>query len=453
MKKQSEASSLTQLATASVGRLLWRYSLPAVAGMLIMSLYNVVDRVFIGQIVGADAIAGLAITFPVMNLSAAIGVLVGVGAAARISILLGADDAGGARMVLGNALTLIVVNALIYLTLFGVFIDPLLMAFGASPTTLPYAHAYMQAILPGMMMMNLGFSFTNILRATGYPVKAMVAMMIGAGLNFVLDPLFLYVFEWGIAGAAVATDISMAITAAWVLRHFCRKDVNLGFGRGTFGLHWRVVWPMIAIGAAPSLINAAGCLINILINRALYAHGGDGAVATAGIFVTYTSLLTSVVLGVCQGMQPIVGYNYGAGHYHRLRRAFWLATIVGTAVCAGGQLVGMIAPGAIARMFTPDAELIAHVNASLPLAMSAFFVVGFQIVSTTLFQSIGNAGKSIILSLTRQVVFLIPLLIILPAELGLQGVWTAFPTSDLLATAVTLALIIRQMQLIARKSA
>ena len=443
-------NDLTSLAHAPVGRLLWQYSLPAVTGMLVMALYNVIDRVFIGRVVGPDAIAGLAITLPVMNLSAALGVLVGAGAAARTSILLGAGRVDRARQVLGNSLTLLLINASVYLTLFAIFLDDLLRAFGASDATLPYARDFMSTLLPGMLMMNLSFSFNNIMRASGYPVKAMLAMMLGAGLNALLAPIFIYLLDWGIRGAAVATDISMTVSAAWVLSHFMRPGVNVGFTRGTYRLQWSVVRSVIAIGAAPALVNAASCMINVIINRSLYSYGGDSAVAAAGVFVTFSSLLVAIVLGICQGMQPVVGYNYGAGRPDRLRRTFFLAAAASTVICTTGAAIAILSPQSIARMFTTDSALIAEVGGALPRAMSAFMFVGVQIVSTTLFQSIGKAGKSIVLSLTRQVLFLIPLLLFLPPVMGLEGVWLSFPASDLLATVVTVAMVVWQLRVIAR---
>lgn len=436
-----------------VGRLLWRYSLPSVVGMLVMSLYNVIDRIIIGQVVGRDAIAGLTVTFPVMNLSAAIGVLIGAGAAARISILLGAGNRSLASQVFGNALTLTVVNATVYLSLFWLFLDDLLMAFGASEVTLPYARDFMLWILPGMLVMNVSFSFNNVMRASGYPVKAMVTMLIGAGMNMILAPVTVYVMGLGIKGAAIATDISMSVSAAFVLWHFADRRSTLRYTHGIYRLRKRVVMSIVSIGAAPSLVNAASCFINIIINRALLKYGGDSAIASAGIFVTYTSLLVSVVLGICQGLQPIIGYNFGAGRLGRLRKAFMLATFVSTAICTVGALFAQAAPGLIARAFTIDAGLIENVSENLPLATSAFFVVGFQIVSTTLFQSIGEASKSIFLSLTRQVLFLIPLLLLLPKAFDLRGVWMSFPLSDLLATAVTLAMVWVQFRQLARESA
>lgn len=447
MEKVKDKESLKELQNAPVGKLLWRYSLPAVVGMMVMSLYNVIDRIFIGQGVGPEAIAGLAITFPVMNLSAALGVLVGAGGSARISILLGAKDYNGAQKVLGNALGLMFLIICCYLSVFAIFIDDILLAFGASAVTLPYAHDFMLYILPGMFMTNFAFTFNNFMRASGYPIRAMVTMFIGAGLNVILAPIFIFYLDWGIKGAAIATDISMTVSAIFVMSHFFSKSSIIRFVRekSMYVLDWRVILSIISIGAAPSLVNAAACFINVIINKTLYAHGGDIAVGAAGIFTTYTSLMTMIVVGICQGMQPIIGYNYGAEQIHRLKKTFWLAVGVSTAVVTTGQLIGLIFPEWIGRAFTTDAGLIGETSRCLHISLCAFTVVGFQIVSTTLFQSIGKAGASIFLSLTRQVIFLIPLLLILPAKMGLDGVWAAFPTSDLFATVVTVCMIIYQM--------
>lgn len=421
--------------------------------MLVMSLYNVIDRVFIGQIVGPDAIAGLAITFPVMNLSAALGVLIGVGAAARTSIMLGQGRKHDAELVLGNSLVLIVMNAVVYLSLFAIFLDPLLIAFGASAHTLPYARSFMQVILPGMLVMNICFSFNNIMRSSGYPVKAMVAMMIGAGVNLLLAPLFLYVFRWGIAGAAFATDISMSVSAFFVMRHFFLKSSTIRFRRGIYRLRWPIVRDIVNIGAAPSLVNAASCFINVILNRSLAMYGGDSAIAAAGVFVTFTSLLTMVTVGMSQGLQPIVGYNFGAGNLSRAWRAFLLASSCATVITTIGWVLGLTIPGSIARLFTTDQALIDAVCTALPNSMWAFFVVGFQVMATTMFQSIGQAGKSIFMSLTRQVIFLIPLLLLLPRRYGLEGVWYSFGTSDVAATIVALSLIVWQYHSLRRASA
>ena len=439
----NNTKKLEQLSNESVGRLLWRYSLPAVVGMLVMSLYNIIDRIFIGQGVGPEAIAGLAITFPVMNISAALGVLIGAGGSARISILLGAKDYHGARRVLGNALTLMTAIVVCYLTLFAIFIDDILTIFGASEVTLPYARDYMLYILPGLFMTNFSHTFNNFMRVSGYPVKAMMTMFIGAGVNVVLDPLFIFHFGWGIKGAAIATDISMAVSALFVMRHFFTSSSVLHFSRDPWMYRpdLRVIGSIVAIGAAPSLVNAAACFINVIINKTLYTHGGDIAVGAAGIFTSYTSLMTMVVVGLCQGMQPIIGYNYGAGLLSRLKRTYWLAVGASTLIVTAGQLAGLICPWYIARAFTSDPTLIDQTVRCLRISLTAFTVVGFQIISTTLFQSLGKAGASVFLSLARQVIFVIPLLLLLPDRYGLNGVWMSFPMSDCLATAVTVIMV------------
>ena len=342
---------LEKLGERPVGRLLWEYSVPAVVGMLVMALYNVVDRIFIGQWVGPDAIAGLAVTFPIMNLATAIGVLVGVGSSSRVSIVLGAGDRPHAELILGNAFTLTMVNAAIYILVFTVFIDPMLHAFGASDVTAPYGREYMLALMPGLLLTNIAFGFNNIMRASGYPRKAMATMLLGAVVNVVLDPLFIKVFDMGILGAAVATDIAMAASAWFVMWHFMRPDVSLRFRRGTFGLDRGVIVSIVSIGAAPALVNAASCAVNAIVNRSLAEWGGDRAIGAAGIMVTFTSLLVTVVLGICQGMQPIVGYNYGARKFHRLKRAYWLAVAAATVVTVVGQLVGTIIPSVVARVY------------------------------------------------------------------------------------------------------
>lgn len=449
----SGEEKLRELSSAPVGRLLWQYSLPAVVGMVVMALYNVIDRIFIGRGVGPDAIAGLAITFPIMNLATALGVLIGAGGSARVSILLGANDLKRAELVLGNALTLVFINASIYISVFGIFLDPILRAFGASELSLPYAHDFISYLLPGLLLMNLTYTFNNFMRASGYPVRAMVTMFIGTGLNLILAPLFIFVLDLGIKGAAIATDISMAVSSMFVFRHFFAPDSVLRFRRGTFGLRRSVVIAIMSIGAAPCLVNVAGSAINVIINKSLYLYGGDSSVAAAGIFTTVTSLVSMIVIGICQGMQPIVGYNYGAGRLDRLRRAFALAAVVSTGFCSLGFAVGRFFPGLIAAAFTTDAGLIAVTAAALRTAMVMFWCVGFQIVSTNFFQSIGKAGLSIFLSLTRQVIFLIPCLVVLPRHFNLDGIWMSFPTSDTFATLVTAIMIIYQFRRLSRSGA
>lgn len=443
---------IDNLATKPVGRLLWEYSLPAVVGMLVMALYNVVDRIFIGQVVGSEAIAGLALTFPIMNITTAVGVLVGVGSSTRISIAMGRGDRHGASLLLGNAATLTFINAAAYIAVFAVFMDPILRAFGAGDITLPYARSYMYCVLPGLLLTNVAFGLNNVLRATGYPRRAMMTMIIGALTNVVLDAILVLWLDMGMAGAAIATDIAMAVSAWFVVAHFFKKDVTLHFSRGTFGLRLGVVMSMISIGAAPCIVNVASCLVNALINRSLVAHGGDMAIGAAGIFVTVTSLIVTVVLGICMGLQPIIGYNYGAGRFDRLKRAYWLAVAVSTLICTVGWAIGLGIPSVVARIFTTDQFLIDSTVVCLRHAMWAFIVVGFQVISTCFFQSIGAPARAMILSLARQVIFLIPLMLWLSDAYGVEGVWLSFPISDLCATVVTFLLIIPAFRQIDRAS-
>jgi putative MATE family efflux protein len=439
-------SSVYQLGNESVGRLLWQYSLPAIVGIVVMQLYNIVDRIFIGQGVGSDAIAGLAITFPVMNLSAAVGTLIGAGAAARISIVLGQNDKRKAELILGNSLVLTLLFGVIYVSIFAIFIDDILRLFGASEVTLPYAHDFMAYILPGMLVMNLCFSFNNIMRASGYPTRAMVTMFIGAGLNVMLAPLFIFVFDWGIKGAAIATDIAMTISMIFVMMHFFSKKSELHFKPGIYKLKWSIFTAITAIGDAPFVVNMAGSALNGIVNNVLHQYGGDDAVGALGILMTYAQLLVMVVIGITQGMQPIIGFNYGARKFHRLKRAFWLSVAAGSAVTFLGAMGAQFFPEYIARAFTTDSDLIEKTAQALRISTVAFWAVGFQIVSTNLFQSLGLAGKSIFLSLTRQILFLLPLIYIFSSVLGLQGVWMAYATSDIVATLVTTVMVIFQMR-------
>ena len=443
---KEKKNNIYQLGNESVGKLLWQYSIPAIVGIVVMSLYNIIDRIFIGQGVGSDAIAGLAITFPVMNLSTAVGTLVGAGAAARISIVLGQNDKRKAELILGNSLVLTLLFGFIYILIFAIFLDDILRLFGASDITLPYAHDFMAYILPGMLLTNLCFSFNNIMRASGYPTRAMVTMFIGAGLNVMLAPLFIFVLDMGIKGAAIATDISMAISTIFVMTHFFSKKSELHFKPGIYRLRWTIFTSITAIGAAPFCVNMAGSAVNGIVNNILQAQGGDSAVGALGILMTYAQLLVMVVIGITQGMQPIVGYNYGAHKFDRLKKAYWLSVAAATVVTTLGFLGAQIVPHWIARAFTIDPELIKNTSQALRITMLVFWAVGFQIVSTNFFQSLGHAGKSIFLSLTRQILFLLPLIYVLSKIYGLTGVWTAYATSDFLATLITGVLMVFQIR-------
>lgn len=448
MSKNTHNNTVS-LGTDPLRRLLPKYAIPAIIAMASSSLYNIIDSIFVGHGVGGAAISGMAVTLPIMNIASAFGAMVGVGAASRISIRLGEGNRRAAEQILGNAVLL---NLLLGLSVMGImlgFLDPILHFFSgdkASEETIAYARDFMRIIMAGNVITHLYLSLNEQLRASGYPVKSMAVMLTAVGMCVVLNPLFIFVFDWGIKGAAIATDIAMTCSMIFVMAHFMRRDSTLRFTRGIYRLRWRIIAGIISIGAAPSLVNLAGSAINVIVNTSLYTHGSDNAVAASGIFTTYTSLLVMVVVGLCQGMQPILGYNYGAGLYGRLKRCYWLATGAATAIVTAGCAFGLLWPGLIARAFTTDPTLIAVTSRALSLSLLAFWAVGFQIVATTFFQSIGKAGKSIFLSLTRQVIFLIPLLLTLPDRLGLDGVWLSFPSSDVMATIVTALMITFQLR-------
>lgn len=429
---------LEEFGTASIGKLLWKYSLPAVVGTVVMSLYHIIDSVVIGHAIDdPNVVSGIAVTFPVMNISTALGMLIGTGATTRISIVIGQKDKPRAEKILGNAVVLTILIGILYMTLFAIFLDPILMMFGASVNSLPYAREFMLWVIPGMLLINLTFSFNNVMRATGYPRKAMYTNFIGAGLNVVLAPLFLFGFGWGIRGAAIATDLSMLVTAIFVMGHFFNKNNELTFRKGTFKLESRVVKSILYIGMAPFLINIAGSLINAIVNNSLLHYGGDNAIAAVVVFNRYVTVFVMIVIGICQGMQPILGYNYGAGKHDRLFKTLFLAASAAVVVTTIGSLIGRFAPRSIAMMFMQDAEQIECAVNALKITTMSFWMVGYQIVSTNFFQSLGMAGKSIFLSLSRQIIFMIPLLYFLPPIMELDGVWSAYPISDTIATFVT----------------
>ncbi len=451
MNKDSDR--LRELGTASVPKLLFKYSLPAVVGTVVSAVYNIVDSMVIGHAIDdPNVVAGIAVTFPVMNLATALGMLIGAGAATRVSIVLGQKDHRRAELILGNSVLLTVIIGILYMTGFAIFLDKILMLFGASEHTLPYAHEFLMWVLPGMLLMNLTFSYNNVMRASGYPGKAMYTNLIGAGMNMILAPLFLFGFGWGIRGAAIATDISMLVTAFFVMAHFFNTKNELHFVRGTFRFDWPIIKSVLYIGMSPFLINVAGASVNAIINNSLLHYGGDNAIAAVVVFNRFVTVFIFIVIGICQGMQPILGYNYGSGRFNRLFKTLWWAVGSAVAVTSLGSAIGALMPESIARMFMQDPEQINCAVSCLRITTIAFWIVGFQVVATNFFQSMGMAGKSIFLSLTRQIIFMIPLLYILPPHFGLDGVWAAFPISDFVATVVAATLLTVQLRRIKRKA-
>lgn len=422
-----------RLENEKVSRLLLQYAIPAVIGTMVNSLYNIVDRVFIGQGVGALAIAGLTLTFPILLFLQAFGMLVGAGAATRVSIHLGRKANDMAEKVLGNAFTLTFIITILTVVPCMIWMDDLLLAFGGSEQTIPYAKDYLNIVIPGTILTSLSFGFNAVMRASGYPKKAMFTMLIGAIANVILDPIFIFWLDMGIQGAAIATIISMFLSAAFVMNHFFRKDSIVRFHKGTFKLEGHVVWNILTIGVSPFAMQLAGSLVVVIQNYALKVHGGDLALGANGIITSVGMLLVMLIIGIAQGMQPIVGFNYGAGHHKRVQDTLWLVIITSTVIMGIGCICSNLFPETISRAFTNDPALIEVTANGLRISLLVFVVVGSQISISQFFQSIGIAWKAMFLSLSRQCLFLIPALLVFPNIWGLDGVWYASPFSDFIA--------------------
>ena len=436
-----------ELGTKPVGRLLTQYALPAIIAMTASSLYNMVDSIFIGQGVGALAISGLAVTFPFMNLSAAFGAGVGIGSSSYLSVKLGQKDYSTAQRILGNNITLNIIIGLVFSVVSLVFLDPILYFFGASEQTIPYAREYMIIILLGNVITHLYFGMNAVLRAASKPRQAMYTTIFTVVLNSLLDPLFIYTFDMGIRGAAVATILSQTVALVWQIRLFSDKNELLHLKRGIYRLDNKIVKNILGIGISPFAMNATACLVAIFVNHRLLEYGGDLAVGAYGIANRVAFIFVMINMGVNQGMQPIAGYNYGAQKYDRLMRVLTLAMIAGTCVTTSGFLVAEFMPHLCVRLFTNDAVLTELSVNGIRLMMAAMPIVGYQMVVTNFFQSIGKAKISIFLSLSRQLLFLVPLLGILPLFFGITGVWIAMPISDTFSAIFALVMMVRYMRM------
>lgn len=435
-----------ELGTKPVGKLLTQYAIPAIIAMTASSLYNMVDSIFIGQGVGAMAIAGLAITFPFMNLSGAFGAAVGIGSSTLISVKLGEKDYKTAQEALGNNVTLNIIIGVVFATVCLLFLEPVLEFFGASETTMPYAKEYMEIILLGNVITHLYFGMNAVLRSASKPRQAMYATMFTVIINTLLDPLFIYTFDMGIRGAAIATILSQFLALCWQMKLMSNKDELLHLRRGIYHLQSRLVKKIISIGISPFAMNTCACLVVIFINNALVKHGGDIAVGAYGIGNRIGFMFVMVCIGINQGMQPIAGYNYGAKLYDRMLLVLKYAIFWATVVMTLGWLIGELMPEPIVRMFTSDDELVAASVHGLRINIAVFPIIGYQIVVSNFFQSIGKAKISAFLSMSRQMLFLIPLLVVLSDIYGVDGVWAALPASDFLAAIVAFAMMTYYMR-------
>ena len=444
----------SELGTERIGKLLAQYAIPAIIAQIAASLYNLIDRAFIGHMpdVGPEAISGLTNTFPFMNLSVAFGAMIGVGGATLLSVRLGQRDYDSAKNILGNLVTLNVIVGFLFAAVSFLFMDEILTFFGASENTLPFARDYMEVILLGNIITHLYFGINAALRSSGHPQQAMTATIMTVLMNAVLTPLFIFAFDMGIRGAALATIFAQAITLVWQTKLLSNPNELLHLQRGIYRLKGEIVKKILRIGMSPFFINTAACMVVIIINKGLreYSptpHLGDVYTAAYGISNSMQFIFVMIVLGLTQGMQPIVSYNYGAKRPDRVRNALMQTMIWATLVTTIGGVICVGVPDIVARIFTTDLEYITCASRVMRIMCVFMPVIGFQLVTTNFFQSIGKVNRSIFLSLTRQVLMLIPLLVILPKFYGVDGVWYSMPISDMVAamlTVVTLALQFRE---------
>ena len=439
----------SELGTERIGKLLTQYAIPAIIAQIAASLYNLIDRAFIGHIpnVGTDAISGLTNTFPFMNLSVAFGAMIGVGGSTLLSVRLGQRDYDSAKSILGNLVTLNIIVGVLFAAVSFLFIDEILLFFGASENTLPYARDYMEIILLGNVVTHLYFGINAVLRSAGHPQQAMTATIMTVLINAALTPLFIFVFGMGIRGAALATIFAQGITLAWQAKLLSNPNELLHLQRDIYKLKRDIVKKILRIGMSPFLINTAACMVVIIINKGLRDNSisiADGDISTAayGISNSMQFIFVMIVLGLTQGMQPIVSYNYGAKHHDRVRKALMLTMVWATLVTTIGFIVCVGFPSLVARIFTTEPLLIERASWAMRVMCMFMPVIGFQLVTTNFFQSIGKVNKSIFLSLTRQVLMLIPLLIILPHFFGAEGVWYSMPISDMVAAMLTVATLV-----------
>ena len=435
------------LGTEPIGKLLIKYSLPAIIGMMVNGLYNVVDRIFIGNMpgVGPLAITGLGVTMPIMTIMLAFGMLIGVGTATNISIKLGQGKKDEAERFLGNAITLALIVGLTIMITGLIFGDQILQLFGASADSLVYAKAYINVVLLGTVFNLIGFIFNSTIRGDGNPKLSATIMVVGCVLNIILDAIFIFVLNMGIRGAAFATIISQCITAIWGFTYYTRGKSNLKLHKNNLKLNKSLVMAIVAIGSAPFAMQFAASCVQVICNNALRTHGGDLAI---GAMATINSIVTMVgmpIIGISQGAQPIIGFNYGSKKYDRAEKTLKLATIAATVGLTIGWIVVQLYPETLVSMFNKDANLVAISVDGIRKYLSMMPLIGMSMIGANYIQSIGNAKQAMFLSLLRQVLLLVPMMLILPKFLGLNGIWFAQPTADVISFIVTFVVVRREV--------
>lgn len=434
----------TGLGTKKISTLLKEYAVPGIIAMTASSLYNMVDSIYIGHIkdVGSYAISGLAVTFPLMNLSSALGTLVGVGASTIVSVLLGQHNYKAANKVLSNEVTLNTIIGITFSIVTLLFLDPILTFFGASANTLPFARDYMKILLYGNVFTHLYFGLNSMIRSAGNPKLAMGLTLFTVIANSILDPILIFGFDMGIKGAAIATVTCQILALAYAIKYFMNQERFMHLPSKIFSLDWRIAKDSLSIGMGPFLMNSAACIVTLFINQQLLKYGGDLGIGAYGIVNRISFLFIMVLMGFNQGMQPIAGYNYGSRQYSRVKEVFTLTVKWAVLVMFFGFLVSELCPSVAVSIFTNDPELKAIAEKGLRIMNSVFPIVAFQMVSTNLFQSLGMIKKSILLSLSRQLIFLVPCVYLLPLWFGVKGVWLSYPVSDCLAFAMTVIFMV-----------
>jgi putative MATE family efflux protein len=436
-----------QLGQAKIAKLLLKFSIPATVGMLVNALYNVVDRIFVGNGVGRPALSAITAEFPMTLVVMAFNMLIGIGASTLISIRLGEGKEEEAQEIMGNSFVLfLIVGA--FVTVFGlIFLEPILELLGASPEVMPYAKDYAGILTAGTLFFTIGMGMNNMIRAEGNPKIAMATMLIGAITNIILDPIFIYVFNWGIKGAAIATIISKAISAIWVLRYFLTGIGHMQLEIRKIKMKTAHILSILSLGIAPFIMQLAASLLNLILNNSLMFYGGDLAMAAMGIVNGITNLMLMPLFGISQGLQPIIGYNYGAGNFSRVKEALQKGMLLASAISIIGFMIIMIFPSQLVALFDrKDADLIAMGAEGLQIFLMTLPILGALIVGSNYFQAIGKPKRALFLSLTRQLLFFIPSIIILPKFWGLNGIFYSGPVSDVLATSIMSFLLIRELK-------
>ena len=426
------------IGNTSVAKLLLHYSIPSIISMLVVALYNVVDRIFIGQGIGAIAISGLAITLPLMSIVAAFGMLVGAGGSTRMSIALGKNNMQEAQQILGNVLMLIIIISTLLIIPTYICLEDIVMLFGASEQTLPYAMEYLRIIVPCTIFTNIAFSLCGLIRASGYPTKSMTIILIGVILNVILDPLFIFYFDMGIKGAAIATAISMFVTSILAIQHFYGRKNTVYLKRSALQLRYEITASILTVGLVPFFMNAASSLVNVILNNQLVKHGGDLAVGAWGIINSYLMIIITIIIGVSLGMQPIVGYNFGADKKKRMKDVLMVAIKASTVIMLIGFFAAELFAAPLVALFTHDPELSAIAIKGMRIVFMMTPIIGFQIIVSNFFQSVGQVPEAIFMTLSRQIIFLIPSMYIFASIWGLNGIWFAIPFSDIMSALVSI---------------